>query len=119
MEASFETPLGARENDFGHMLAYEGAACECVSSVGPYIGTVVHVAIGRKSAVLTSPRLYLDHAATTPVLPEARAAVERGFEAWANPSSPHAEGRASRAVLEEARSTRAGVLGWGQRVVFA
>ena len=63
-------------------------------------------------------RLYLDHAATTPVLPQARAALERGFDAWANPSSPHAEGRASRALLEEARSTIADVLGWRHDVIF-
>ena len=63
-------------------------------------------------------RLYLDHAATTPVLPEARAALQRGLEAWANPSSPHAEGRASRALLEEARSTIAEVLGWRHDVIF-
>jgi len=68
---------------------------------------------------LSSPeRLYLDHAATTPVLPEARAALDRGFDAWANPSSPHAEGRASRALLEEARSTIAEVLGWRHDVIF-
>src|SRR3954468_23529093 len=63
-------------------------------------------------------RTYLDHAATTPVLPQARAAIQRGFEAWANPSSPHAEGRASRALLEEARSTIAEVLGWRHDVIF-
>ena len=63
-------------------------------------------------------RLYLDHAATTPVLPESRAALQRGLEAWANPSSPHAEGRASRALLEEARSTIAEVLGWRHDVIF-
>ena len=63
-------------------------------------------------------RLYLDHAATTPVIAEARAALERGFEAWANPSSPHAEGRASRALLEEARSTIADELGWRHDVIF-
>ena len=68
---------------------------------------------------MSSPdRLYLDHAATTPVLPEARAAVARAFERWANPSSPHAEGRASRALLEEARSTIAEVLGWRHDVIF-
>ena len=87
--------------------------------VGSYIGTAVHVAIGRNPAVLSSTeRLYLDHAATTPVLPEARAALERGFDAWANPSSPHAEGRASRALLEEARSTIAEMLGWRHDVIF-
>jgi cysteine desulfurase len=63
-------------------------------------------------------RLYLDHAATTPVLPQARAAFQRGIDAWANPSSPHAEGRASRALLEEARSTIAMVLGWRHDVIF-
>jgi cysteine desulfurase len=68
---------------------------------------------------LTSPdRLYLDHAATTPVLAEARAAVARAFEGWANPSSPHAEGRAARALLEEARSTIAETLGWRHDVIF-
>jgi cysteine desulfurase len=63
-------------------------------------------------------RLYLDHAATTPMFPEARAALERGLDAWANPSSPHAEGRASRALLEEARSTIAQALGWPHDVIF-
>ena len=68
---------------------------------------------------MSSPeRLYLDHAATTPLLPEARAALERGLDAWANPSSPHAEGRKSRALLEEARSTIAEVLGWRHDVIF-
>jgi cysteine desulfurase len=66
----------------------------------------------------TLERIYLDHAATTPVLPEAKAAVARAFEKWANPSSPHAEGRASRALLEEARSTIAEVLGWRHDVIF-
>ena len=37
-------------------------------------------------------RIYLDHAATTPVLPEARTAIAGALEQWANPSSPHAGG---------------------------
>ena len=45
-------------------------------------------------------RIYLDHAATTPLRPEAREAMLRGFELWANPSSPHADGRKGRAALE-------------------
>ena len=63
-------------------------------------------------------RIYLDHAATTPVLREARAAMERGFEAWANPNSPHGDGRAARALLEDARKTIADVLGWRHDVIF-
>lgn len=87
--------------------------------VGSYIGAPLEVAIGRKPRLLSAPeRIYLDHAATTPVLPEAREAVARAFEKWANPSSPHGEGRASRALLEEARSTIAKVLGWRHDVIF-
>ena len=63
-------------------------------------------------------RLYLDHAATTPVLPEAREAMARGFDAWANPNSPHADGRSARALLEEARKTIADALGWRHDVIF-
>jgi cysteine desulfurase len=56
-------------------------------------------------------RIYLDHAATTPLRPEAREAMLRGFEIWANPSSPHAEGRAARAALEDARERVKAALG--------
>lgn len=87
--------------------------------VGSYIETALIVAIGRNPGLLsTSDRIYLDHAATTPVIPEAQAAVARAFANWANPSSPHAEGRAARALLEEARSTIAEVLGWRHDVIF-
>jgi cysteine desulfurase len=63
-------------------------------------------------------RIYFDHAATTPVLAEAREAIARGLELWANPSSPHGEGRASRKALEEARQTVAEILGWRHDVIF-
>ena len=89
------------------------------SGVRSYIGAGVQVAIGRNPRVLNpTERTYLDHAATTPLIPAAREAAVRGFEAWANPSSPHAEGRAARALLEEARSTIAEVLGWRHDVIF-
>jgi cysteine desulfurase len=65
-----------------------------------------------------SERLYLDHAATTPVLPEARAAMAAALEAWANPSSPHADGRKARATLEEARKAIADALGWRHDVIL-
>jgi selenocysteine lyase/cysteine desulfurase len=56
-----------------------------------------------KEHAMARPSIYLDHAATTPLLPQARAAVLQGFDLWANPSSPHASGRAARAALEDAR----------------
>lgn len=64
------------------------------------------------------PRIYLDHAATTPMRPEAMAAVAEGMARWANPSSPHAEGRAARAALEEARARIKGALGWTGELIF-
>jgi len=83
------------------------------SGVGFYIGAPVHVAIDRNPRLLNaSGRLYLDHAATTPVLAEAQAAMARALSDWANPSSPHADGRKARAALEEARRTIADSLGW-------
>ena len=63
-------------------------------------------------------RIYLDHAATTPLRPEARAAMEEGFALWANPSSPHAEGRKARAALEDARAQVKAALGWQGEVIF-
>ena len=76
----------------------------------------LHCGNRQDSSVLN--RLYLDHAATTPLLPEAVEAMARAYEVWANPSSPHAEGRASRAVLEAARKTIADVLGWRHDVIL-
>jgi cysteine desulfurase len=63
-------------------------------------------------------RIYLDHAATTPLRPEAREAMLRGFDIWANPSSPHAEGRKARAALEDARERVKKALGWDGEVIF-
>jgi cysteine desulfurase len=63
-------------------------------------------------------RIYLDHAATTPLRPEAADAMREGFAAWANPSSPHAEGRAARAALEDARARIKTALGWDGEVIF-
>ncbi|MCH8615407.1 aminotransferase class V-fold PLP-dependent enzyme [Sphingomonas sp. SM33] len=65
-----------------------------------------------------SNRLYLDHAATTPVLPAALAAIAQALETWANPSSPHAEGRAARSTLEKARQDIAEALDWRHDVIF-
>jgi cysteine desulfurase len=67
---------------------------------------------------MTLPTVYLDHAATTPLLPQARDAWLSGMEAWANPSSPHKDGRAMRAAFEEARERLKVALGWQGEVVF-
>lgn len=84
-----------------------------------YIGAAVHVAIGRNPTLLTqATRLYLDHAAITPVLAEAREAVAGALEGIGNPSSPHADGRRARALLEDARRTVAEALGWRHDVIF-
>ena len=63
-------------------------------------------------------RVYLDHAATSPLRPEAKAAMEEGFRLWANPSSPHAEGRKARAALEDARERIKRALGWSGELIF-
>ncbi|MEP6983250.1 MAG: aminotransferase class V-fold PLP-dependent enzyme [Sphingomicrobium sp.] len=63
-------------------------------------------------------RLYLDHAATTPIVAEAQAAVVAAMEGWANPSSPHADGRRARAAFEQARRTIAAELGWRHDVIL-
>ena len=89
------------------------------SSAVSYIGLRVDVAIGRKTAVLNiDQRLYLDHAATSLMLPEARVAVAAAMEGWANPSSPHADGRRARAAFEQARRSIAELLGWRHDVIF-
>ncbi len=63
-------------------------------------------------------RLYLDHAATTPLLPSARGAMLAGLDIWANPSSPHGEGRAARAAVENARSRIKSALRWTGALIF-
>ena len=67
---------------------------------------------------IISHRVYLDHAATSPLRAQARAAMEEGFAIWANPSSPHAEGRRARAALEDARERVKRSLGWEGELIF-
>lgn len=55
--------------------------------------------------------VYLDHNATTPLRPEARAAMERAMQACGNPSSVHREGRLARRQVEEARDDVARLVG--------
>jgi cysteine desulfurase len=62
--------------------------------------------------------IYLDHAATTPLRPEALEAMLPYLgERFGNPSSPHAFGRAARAGLDEARERIAAALNCGAREI--
>lgn len=54
---------------------------------------------------------YLDHNASSPLRPEARAAMERALDAYGNPSSVHGSGRAVRRIVEEARERVATLVG--------
>ncbi|MFF9140439.1 cysteine desulfurase family protein [Streptomyces albogriseolus] len=54
---------------------------------------------------------YLDHAATTPMLPEAVEALTAHLGVTGNASSLHAAGRRARRTVEEARETLAEALG--------
>ncbi|MDQ2798792.1 MAG: cysteine desulfurase [Armatimonadota bacterium] len=57
-------------------------------------------------------RIYLDHAATTPLRPEARAAMEPYLHhAFGNPSSLHADGQQAKQALDAARDIVASALG--------
>ncbi|MBX9628516.1 MAG: cysteine desulfurase [Gemmataceae bacterium] len=55
--------------------------------------------------------LYLDHASTTPLRPEAAAAMAAAWAAVGNPASAHRWGRQARTLLEDARERVAGLLG--------
>jgi cysteine desulfurase len=64
-------------------------------------------------------RAYLDWNATAPLRPQARAAMAAAGDIIGNPSSVHAEGRAARSLLEEARRNVAALVGADPRnVVF-
>src|ERR1700712_3664377 len=56
-----------------------------------------------------SDRVYLDWNATTPLRPEAKAAMAAAWELSGNPSSVHTEGRQARRLVEDARGAGAAV----------
>ncbi len=66
----------------------------------------------------SKPRIYLDHAATMPVSVAAQEAFAEGMATWANPSSPHMDGRNARAALEDARNRIAKALDWDGDIIF-
>ncbi|WP_375433494.1 cysteine desulfurase family protein [uncultured Friedmanniella sp.] len=62
-------------------------------------------------APAASARVYLDHAATTPMVPEAVAAMTRELTRVGNASALHGSGRAARRVIEESRELIAARVG--------
>ncbi len=60
---------------------------------------------------MNATRHYLDYNASAPLRAEARAAMMAALECCGNPSSVHAEGRAARAVIEQARHNVAHLCG--------
>ena len=56
-------------------------------------------------------RTYLDWNATAPLRREAQAAMVAALNVVGNPSSPHAEGRRARAIVEDAREQVAALIG--------
>ena len=64
-------------------------------------------------------RTYLDHAASSPLRPAARAAMENALDIFANPSSIHAEGQAAKTILDDTRRTLADMLEIrAERIIF-
>lgn len=64
-------------------------------------------------------RAYLDHNASAPLLPAARAAMLAALDSDGNPSSVHGEGRAARRLVETARRQVAALVGGrADHVVF-
>jgi cysteine desulfurase len=60
---------------------------------------------------MTRQAIYLDHNASAPLLPEARAAVIDALALTGNPSSVHAHGRALRNLIDSARARVAELAG--------
>jgi cysteine desulfurase len=62
---------------------------------------------------------YLDHNATSPLRPESLSAMTHALSISGNPSSVHANGRAARAIVEEARERVAALAGArAEQVIF-
>lgn len=56
-------------------------------------------------------RVYLDYNATAPLRPEALEVMTESYARFGNPSSVHAEGRAARGLVEQARMQVAALVG--------
>src|SRR5580693_3365341 len=70
-----------------------------------------HDVVGGRRVPLPASPVYLDHAATTPMLPEAIDVMTEELAQFGNPSSLHNAGRRARRVVEESREQIAAAYG--------
>src|SRR5215510_3205362 len=72
-----------------------------------------------KEFIATMRQVYLDHNATTPVLPEVLEVMLRYYrEDFGNPSSVHRYGRRARVAIDDARDYVADMLGAPASTIF-
>jgi cysteine desulfurase len=94
-----------------------GQKARVSKGVGRATGFAYNSAAPQSKAM--TERIYLDWNATAPLRPQARAAILAALDGVGNPSSVHAEGRAARRLIEEARERVATLVGADPRnVVF-
>ena len=75
--------------------------------------------IGLAIEAMTRTAVYLDHNASSPLLPETRAALLAALDLTGNPSSVHGHGRVLRNLVETGRDQVAGLAGADrQQVIF-
>jgi cysteine desulfurase len=91
----------------------QGKTASRAAVFAPHAGIEAVIA----GAARRSNRAYLDYNATAPLRPEAREAALAAMDTTGNPSSVHAEGRAARRIVEEARSEVARLAGISPRLV--
>lgn len=66
-----------------------------------------------------TPRIFLDYASTTPVIPEVAAVIQEALtQDFGNPSSLHEDGRNAKAHLQRARETIAQAIGAAKEEIF-
>ena len=63
-------------------------------------------------------RIYLDHINGRPLIPEARAVLQKALEQSANPSSLYAEGRRTSQAIQTARTQVAALIGADAQEIF-
>lgn len=82
-------------------------------------GRLARPVTARRTVQGVTDRSYLDHASTSPLRPEARAALVAALDVAGDPGRIHAEGLTARVTVEQARQQVADLLGARPReVVF-